>query len=195
MPPSSPHALPLALLVALLSLCALSTPPAATADVGVERVSRLAGVPGEAVEIDVACGFCFPPCEGPEGDRSGICMPGAEPPPPSFPISLVPLEKAPRPYRCGPRKICAPKVSGPPRRPPFTLLGWAKPAPPAEDRWPLGGFDHQLPRYALEFPIPDLAPSTYAYVIYCGACQRGQGGSLISFPAEKRWRLQVRPSG
>lgn len=195
---SSPRALPLALLVALFSLCALSTPPAATADVGVERVSRLAGVPGEAVELTIGCGFCFPPCEGPQGDRGGVCMPGAELPPPSFPVSLVPIEKVPKPHRCGPKRLCTPEALAPPRRAPYTLLGWAKPAPPADDRWPLGGgFGHgtiEPPRYALEFPIPDLTPGTYAYVIYCGTCQRGQGGSLISFPSQKRWRLQVRPS-
>jgi hypothetical protein len=185
--------------VALLSLSLfLAMAPAAQADVGVERVSRLAGAPGAAVELTIGCGFCFPPCEGPQGDRSGVCMPGVEPPPPSFPVSLVPVEKVPRPYRCGPRRLCTPEAPAPPRRAPFTLLGWAKPAPPADDRWPLGGgFGHgtiEPPRYALEFQIPDLRPGTYSYVIYCATCQRGEGGSLIAFP-ERRWRLHVRPAG
>jgi len=185
---SSMRRLPVALLSLFLSL---AVAPAAPADVGVERVSRLAGAPGDAVELTIGCGFCYPPCKGPESEGSGVCMPGVEPPPPSFPVSLVPIEKVPKPHRCGPRRLCTPEAAAPPRRAPFTLLGWAKPAPPADDRWPLGGFDHEPPRYALDFQIPDLQPGVYSYVIYCAVCQRGQGGSLIAFP-ERRWRLRVR---
>ncbi|HEX7293957.1 MAG TPA: hypothetical protein VF259_05390 [Solirubrobacterales bacterium] len=180
---------------ALLVAAGLLVPAAAQADVGVERVSRLAGVPGEPVELTIGCGFCFPPCEGPESVGNGVCMPGVKPPPPSFPVSLVPVERVPKPRRCGPRRICTPETSAPPERAPFTLLGWAKPAPPADDRWPLGGFGHgtiEPPRYALDFEIPDLRPGVYSYVIYCAVCQRGEGGSLIAFP-ERRWRLRVRP--
>jgi len=163
------------LLVALLSLSAFLTAPSATADVGVERVSRFAGSPGDTVELTIGCGFCFPPCEGPQGDRSGVCMPGVEPPPPSFPVSLVPIEQVPRPHRCGPRRICTPQASGPPRRAPFTLLGWAKPvqAQTSGQRHLGGGFGHgaiEPPRYMLDFHIPDLRPGVYSYVIYCGVC-------------------------
>ncbi len=182
------------LVLVLLIATGLLVPGAAPADVGVERVSRLAGAPGDAVELTIGCGFCYPPCERPEGDRSGVCMPGVKPPPPSFPVSLAPVEKVPKPYRCGPRRLCTPQASAPPAHPPYTLLGWARPAPPADDRWPLGGFGHgtiEPPRYALEFQIPELRPGAYSYVIYCATCQRGQGGSLIAFP-ERRWRLTVR---
>ena len=181
---------PVALLPLFLFLAVASAAPA---DVGVERVSRLAGAPGDAIELTIGCGFCYPPCEGPEGDRSGVCMPGVKPPPPSFPVSLVSLEKVPKPYRCGPRRLCTPAAAAPPRQAPYTLLGWAKPAAPADGRWPLGGFGHgtiEPPRYALDFQIPDLRPGVYSYVIYCATCQRGQGGSLIAFP-ERRWRLRV----
>lgn len=183
-------------LVALLLAAVLSVPTPAAADVGVESASRSAGVPGDAVELTIGCGFCFPPCEGPQGDRSGVCMPGVELPPPSFPVSLVPIEKVPRPYRCGPRRLCTPQASAPPQRAPFTLLGWAKPVQAqASGRRYLGGggFGHvpvEPPRYVLDFQIPDLRPGVYSYVIYCAVCQRGQGGSLIAFP-ERRWRLRV----
>lgn len=197
----SPRGLPLTLLVAPLAFLASLTAPSAMADVGVERVSRLAGAPGDAVELTVGCGFCYPPCEGPEGDRSGVCMPGTERPPPSFPVSLVPIEKVPKPYRCGPRRFCTPQAPRPPQRAPFTLLGWAKPPAQAQasGRRHLGGggFGHgsvEPPRYVLDFQIPDLRPGVYSYVIYCASCQRGQGGSLIAFP-ERRWRLRVRPLG
>ncbi len=194
---SSPRALQPVLLVALLSLSAFLTAPSATADVGVERVSRLAGVPGDAVELTIGCGFCYPPCEGPEGDRSGVCVPGVESPPPSFPVSLVPIEKVPKPHRCGPRRLCTPHAPRPPERAPFTLLGWAKPVQAEASGWGYlggGGFGHgaiEPPRYTLDFRIPDLSPGVYSYVIYCGVCQRGEGGSLIAFP-ERRWRLRVR---
>lgn len=182
----------------LLIAVGLLAPASAESDVGVERVSRFAGTPGDAVELTVGCGFCYPPCEGPEGDRSGVCMPGAETPPPSFPISLVPIEKVPRLHRCGPKKICTPQASGPPRRAPFTLLGWAKPVQAqASGWWHLSGVVHdtvELPRYVLDFHIPDLRAGVYSYVIYCAACLRGEGGSLIAFP-ERRWRLRVHPSG
>ncbi len=180
----------------LLAAAALSVPAPAGADVGVEEASRSAGVPGDPVELTIGCGFCFPPCEGPQGDRSGVCMPGVELPPPSFPVSLVPIAKVPRPHRCGPRRLCTPQASGPPRRAPFTLLGWAKPAQAEASGGGYfgGGFGHgpvEPPRYVLDFQIPDLRPGIYSYVIYCAVCQRGQGGSLIAFP-ERRWRLRVR---
>lgn len=193
---SSTRRLPAALLPLFLFL---AWAPAAPADVGVERVNRFAGAPGDAVELTIGCGFCYPPCKGPESDGSTACMPGVKPPPPSFPVSLVPLEKVPKVHRCGPRKVCTPQASAPPGRPPFTLLGWAKPPQSqASGRRHLGGgFGHgfhELPQYTLDFQIPDLRPGVYSYVIYCAVCQRGQGGSLIAFP-ERRWRLHIRPPG
>lgn len=145
----------------------------AHADVGVEKVSRSAGVPGDEVKLTVGCGFCFPPCYGPHGDRSGVCMPDTKAlPPASFPISLVPIEKTPGPRPCGPNKLCSPQAAGPLRRSPFTFLGRATPPPDPTQK--------HIPRYLLHFDIPDLRPGVYSFVIYCESCLRGRGGSLIA---------------
>jgi hypothetical protein len=141
------------------------------------------------VNLTVGCGFCYPPCYGPMGDRSGTCMPRKALPPESFPISLVPIEKAPRPRRCGPNATCSPRASGPPRRPPFTPLGEARPRTDEDGR----NF-RDNPRYLLRFSIPDLRPGIYAFVIYCETCLRGKSGSLIAAPTARPWRLRVLPS-
>lgn len=157
----------------------------ARADVGVEKISRHAGTAGEAVDLTLGCGFCFPPCHGPHGQPDGSCMPGKALPPDSFPISLVPIEKVPRPYRCGPNALCSPSVAGAPRRSPFSYLGLA--TPPGDG----GG---KVPRYRLHFEIPDLQPGIYTFVIFCDGCARGKSGSLIANPRGRPWRLRIQPS-
>lgn len=183
----------LLLAVAAIALLALSVPRAEAA-VGVISTSRGAGAAGEEVTVTLGCGFCFPPCKGPEGHRHpagfqrGPCMlgtHGAEPPA-SFGISLVPLGRAPRPHRCGREATCAPQAAAPPRRAPYRYLGEA--IPPPQGNNPEHG---DVPRYRLTFTIPDLPAGPYAYVIYCGACLRGSGGSLIAVPAAPLWRLRV----
>ncbi|HVY95485.1 MAG TPA: hypothetical protein VHA54_00865 [Solirubrobacterales bacterium] len=177
--------------VGLFAALAAST---AAAAVGVEGASRRGGSPGEEVRLTLGCGFCFPPCVGPKGERHpegfdhGPCMLGTHRPPPrSFGVSLVPLAKAPRPHPCGPNALCEPVYPGPPRRQPFTYLGLAVPPPGGNN--PEHG---DPPRYRLSFAIPDLPPGPYAYAIWCDSCQPGAGGSLISVPASRRWRLTVR---
>ncbi len=174
----------------LVSIATLATTPApAEAAVGVERVSRHAGMPGEEVKLTLGCGFCFPPCKGEPGQRNGPCMPGYEPAPESFAISLVPIEKAPAPHRCGPRALCSPHTLGPPGRAPYSFLGEATP-PAAGTEQP--GARH-VPRYTLDFEIPERRAGVYTFVIFCDVCMDGKAGSLIASPGSRNWRLRVRP--
>lgn len=176
----------LALLAAgLLLAVALLTAGPARAAVGVEKTSRHAGTAGETVDLTLGCGFCFPPCHGPHGQPDRTCMPGKALPPDSFPISLVPIEKVPKPYPCGPNALCSPSVAGAPRRSPYSYLGLAKPPDNGEGK---------IPRYRLHFEIPDLRPGVYTFVIFCDACARGKSGSLIADPRARPWRLRVQPS-
>ncbi|HEV7615539.1 MAG TPA: hypothetical protein VGO36_04860 [Solirubrobacterales bacterium] len=180
---------------AVVGLLAALSASVADAAVGVEAVSRHRGSPGDEVKLTLACGFCFPPCVGPKGERHpdgfdhGPCMLGTDgkEPPGSFGISLVPLAKAPGPRPCGRRAVCSPAAPAPPRRRSFTFLGLAVPPPGGNNP------EHGAPpRYRLSFAIPDLSPGAYAYVIWCDACQAGREGSLISVPASRAWRLVVR---
>ena len=186
--------LPLALLAAgLLVFIALLGAAPADADVGVEKTSRPAGVPGAKVDLTLACGFCFPPCTGPPGHREpSPCMLGTHhaQPPESFAISLVPIEKAPKPHWCGPNALCSPTPRGAPRQAPYTYLGRATP-PQAGD---VPSEEKNIPRYLLDFDIPDLRPGIYAYVIFCDVCARGERGSLIASPSSRLWRLRVLPT-
>jgi hypothetical protein len=183
--------LPLGLFAAgLLVFVALLSAAPANPAVGVEKTSRLAGVPGAKVDLTLACGFCFPPCTGPPGHREpSPCMLGTHhaQPPESFAISLVPIAKAPKPHWCGPNALCSPTPKGAPRHAPYTYLGQA--TPPADGEGPSDG--KNIPRYLLDFAIPDLAPGVYTYVIFCDACARGERGSLIASPSSRLWRLRV----
>lgn len=179
------------LVAALLALAATT----ANADVGVERTSRHAATPGASVTLTLGCGFCFPPCIGPKGERHpkgfdhGPCMMGRKKDPPaSFGISLIPISRAPQQHSCGTGPVCQPATLGPPHRAPFTYLGLAVRPP--------GGNDPEHvdpPRYLLDFEVPDLPPGTYAYEIWCDACAPGERGTLISVPSSPLWRLTVRP--
>jgi hypothetical protein len=160
----------IATVVAIGLSLALSAAPAA-ADVGVEKASRHAGRPGEEVRLTLACGFCFPPCVGPKGERhpegfaQGTCMLGSDRPPPrSFGVYLI----SPRHHL---------------RR----FLGAAVPPPGGND--PGSG---EPPRYLLRFEVPSLPPGEYRYAIRCGACQGDGGvGPLIVDPVSDLWRLTV----
>ena len=171
------------------------TAAAAQADVGVEDASRHGGAPGTPVTLTLGCGFCFPPCVGPKGERHpkgferGPCILGPkEDPPDYFGISLVRRSRAPELFECGPNALCPPSTLRPPDWAPFTYLGRAVPPP--------GGNNPETgdpPRYLLDFAIPELRPGTYAYEIWCGACAAGKRGSLISAPDSRLWQLVVRP--
>jgi len=174
-------------------LMALAAMPA-HADVGVEKVNRHGGAPGTSVTLTLGCGFCFPPCVGPKGQRHpkgfdhGPCMLGTKKDPPAwFGVSVVPRSRAPQLLECGPNALCPPSTLAPPRRAPFTYLGRAIPPPGGND--PESG---DPPRYLLDFTIPDLRPGAYAYEIWCGVCAAGREGSLISAPDSRLWRLSVR---
>lgn len=182
-----------ALLVALAALAG-----AARADVGVMSASQRTAAPGEEMRVTLGCGFCFPPCVGPKGEKHpegfahGGCMLGTHgaPPPRSFGVSLVVLEDRPRPHRCGPDALCPPVRARPPRNGPYTYLGLATPPPGGND--PSHG---AIPRYSLDFEVPRLAPGTYLYVIWCDACAEGRDGGLVVDPHSRRWRLHVAPGG
>ncbi|HST68124.1 MAG TPA: hypothetical protein VLI94_00525 [Solirubrobacterales bacterium] len=159
-------------LVGLVATFALLAAPAAIADLGVERVDRTSGKPGESVKLTLGCGAC-------------AAAGGQEPS--SFPVSLVPAAKVPVPYRCGPNALCLPRVRAVPKQAPFTYLGEA--LPPGGD----GDAEKPYPLYVLDFAIPRLPAGTYTYVIYCDLCLKGKWASLITNPTVNRpWRLRVR---
>jgi hypothetical protein len=169
------------------------TATTACGDVGVEAASRHGGAPGTSVALTLGCGFCFPPCVGPKGERHpkgfdhGPCMLGTkQDPPTSFAISIVPRSRAPQLRECDSGPVCTPSTLGPPRRAPYRFLGHAVPPPGGND--PGSG---RPPRYLLQFEIPDLRPGLYVYEIWCGACAAGARGSLISAPDSPLWRLAV----
>jgi hypothetical protein len=181
-----------AMLAVILSLLAFGQSSAA-ADVGVEKASRHAGRPGEEVRLTLACGFCFPPCEGPKGERHpkgfehGPCMLGTkDDPPASFGVSLVARDRAEGLVACNVRGGPCPTPTAPPRRHGFRFLGEATPPPGGND--PEGG---DPPRYLLSFAIPDLPPGEYSYVIWCDVCLDGRAGALIANPVARLWRLAV----
>jgi hypothetical protein len=170
---------------ALALLCLFSATPSAGAAVGVESVSRHSASPGQAVTLTLGCGFCYPPCEGSPA-RNTPCMLGTKRRPPRrFPISMVPVSSVPEPFPCGPRAICAPQTTRPPRRPPFVYLGEA--VPPADIEEGREGGGPYIPRYRLRFEMPAVRPGRYAFVIFCEVCVRGEGGSLIAEPANGPW--------
>jgi hypothetical protein len=169
---------------------------AATArgSVGVEAASRHGGEPGTSVTLTVGCGFCFPPCVGPKGERhpkgfdNGPCMLDTKKDPPAwFGISLVPQSRAPQLTECGTGPVCTPSTLGPPHGAPYSFLGRAVPPPGGND--PGSG---KPPRYLLHFEIPNLHPGSYVYELWCGECVEGTRGALISAPASPDWRLEVR---
>jgi hypothetical protein len=183
----------LAVSAAAAVICALAA-SSASAAVGIEKVSRHGGEPGDEVTLTLSCGFCFPPCKGPKGDRHpegfdhGPCMLDTKSAPPSsFGISLVPRSKAPEPRKCGHRAVCSLGAPAPPRQYPYAFLGLAVPPPGGNN--PEHG---DPPRYLLHFTIPSLRTGAYAYVVWCDACMEGARGSLIAVPASRLWRLVVR---
>jgi hypothetical protein len=185
-----------ALSIALIALAtALLAAVPAHAAVGIERASTHHGAPGATVHLTLGCGFCFPPCVGPKGERHpkgfdhGPCMLGIkDDPPASFGVSLVRSKEAPQRRRCGDGPVCMPTPLGPPHKSPFTFLGLAVPPPGGNN--PEGG---DPPRYLLDFTIPQLPPGTYTYELWCGVCSEGRRGTLIGAPSSRLWRLVIRP--
>ena len=134
-------------------LIAASTASADTAVVGLSpKVAR----PGERVDLRVVCGACR------RADTS-------------FPISLVPVAKAPPPHPCRVKLkghmetgLCSPTAARPPSERPFVLLGSTsrgRRALPAGS-WPPGSDSD------LRFAVPEIEPGRYAFVIFCAECGR-----------------------
>ena len=95
----------------------------------------------------------------------------------------MPLRKAPRPHLCGPNALCPPETKAPPAHAPYTYLGEAL----AEGRVGSG-----LPKYGLDFEVPDLRPGLYTYVLFSEVDNRGTSGRLIADPLARGWRLRIR---
>jgi hypothetical protein len=137
--------------------------PRATADIGLMRVSPKVVTPGERVDLEVGCGWCR------RADTS-------------FPISLVPLAKAPQLHPCRLKlkggtenALCSPTAPRPPREHPFVFLGKTSDGRRALPRgsWPAGSKSH------LRFAIPEIEPGRYAFVIFSAWRGRAPGGGLV----------------
>lgn len=132
-------------------LIAVSTASADTTLIGLSpKIAR----PGEQVDLRIACGGC--PADA------------------TFPISLVPVAKAPRPFPCRDNAVCAPTAPAPPRQRPFLFLGstsGARALAPVVK--PPGSDSH------LRFTAPRIEPGAYAFVIFA-VSRRGPPGSLIA---------------
>jgi hypothetical protein len=156
-------------------LIAASTASADTAVVGLSpKVAR----PGERVDLRVVCGACR------RADTS-------------FPISLVPVAKAPPPHPCRVKLkghmetgLCSPTAVRPPSERPFVLLGSTsrgRRALPAGS-WPPGSNSD------LRFAVPEIEPGRYAFVIFCAECGRRSRGSLIADTSLPGKLLRIQPS-
>jgi hypothetical protein len=119
--------------------------------------------PGERVDLRVGCGACR------RADTS-------------FPISLVPVAKAPGPHPCRLKLkgrmengLCSPPAARPPRERPFVLLGSTSGGRRVLPRgsWPAGSDSH------LRFTVPKIEPGVYAFVIFA-VSRRGPPGVLIA---------------
>ncbi len=136
----------------------------ADGDIAVVGVSPTVGTPGQFVDLGIGCG-------GGCGRR--------------IPVSLVPSARAPKDYSCGANMniLCAPSAREPPRERPYVLLGWAKKK---------GAPSSPVQYYRLRFRVPRVGSGIYAFVIYCGGCSSGAGGSLIADTSDPDRLLRVR---
>jgi hypothetical protein len=86
-----------------------------------------------------------------------------------LPLYLVSTKDALLPTPCkfkGADGICEPRVGGPPRGGKYHRIGTLN-VRHAND-------------VTITFRVPRLAPGKYLYVLYCGPCYKGRGGSLIA---------------
>jgi hypothetical protein len=86
-----------------------------------------------------------------------------------LPLYLVSAKDALRAAPCkvrGSNAICEPRVGAPPRGGKYHRIGTLN-VRHAND-------------VTITFRVPKLAPGKYLYVLYCGPCYRGPGGSLIA---------------
>jgi hypothetical protein len=86
-----------------------------------------------------------------------------------LPLYLVSTKDALLPTPCkfkGTDGICEPRVGAPPRGGKYHRIGTLN-VRHAND-------------VTIIFRVPKLAPGKYLYVLYCGPCYKGRGGSLIA---------------
>jgi hypothetical protein len=170
--------------VVLLLLMAVGP---ARADIAIESVDRTSGAPGDRVDLLIACGGCLPRAV-------------------KLPVSLLPIGDSPAHHPCR-GASCASRAPAPPESAPFVPLGTAVPLhggvrlasrlgldiPPAVGRHGRGAIrDWVASINRLRFRVPDAEPGLYTYVIYCGRCLDGQGGTLIGHPEPEPARNRAR---
>jgi hypothetical protein len=137
------------MLATLALVVALPVDPT-KADVGRFEVRPVAAMPEDSVKLAFAAAW-----------------------PQRFPVSLVPLARAPEPFPCHGREgLCPPATKGPPRRSSFVFLGSVRPDRRSSTRY--------IHRYRFRFDVPDVAPGNYAFVLWCAGCYEGRRGSLIA---------------
>jgi hypothetical protein len=86
-----------------------------------------------------------------------------------LPLYLVSTKDALLPTPCkfkGADGICEPRVGAPPRGGKYHRIGTLN--------------VRHTNDVTITFRVPRLAPGTYIYVLYCGPCYKGRGGSLIA---------------
>ena len=86
-----------------------------------------------------------------------------------LPLYLVSTKDALLPTPCkfkGADWICEPRVGAPPRGGKYHRIGTLN-VRHAND-------------VTITYHVPNLAPGKYLYVLYCGPCYKGRGGSLIA---------------
>ncbi len=86
-----------------------------------------------------------------------------------LPLYLVSTKDSLLPTPCrfkGADGICEPRVGAPPRGGKYHRIGTLN-VRHAND-------------VTITFRVPKLAPGKYLYVLYCGPCYKGRGGSLIA---------------
>lgn len=136
----------------------------ASGDVGVTNRSPAVAAPGDQVSVTVKA-------------ASSISVPNGAP---NYPLSLVPVNRAPAPCRPAPAPCPMPKA--PPRSPPYTYLGLAKRLPGS----------NPVKTYRLRFRVPQLKPGTYVFVIFNHDLRSpGSRGGLVVSSADRVDRLRV----
>jgi hypothetical protein len=86
-----------------------------------------------------------------------------------LPLYLVSAKDALLPTPCtfkGAGGICEPRVGAPPRGGKYHRIGTLN--------------VRHSNDVTITYRVPKLAPGTYLYVLYCGPCYKGRGGSLIA---------------
>jgi hypothetical protein len=87
-----------------------------------------------------------------------------------LPLYLVSTKDALLPTPCtfkGADGICEPRVAAPPRSRKFHRIGTLN--------------VRHTNDVTITYRVPQLAPGKYLYVLYCGPCYKGRGGSLIAW--------------